>query len=171
MRASSPISSPTERVFLETLRHGGGRQVFPFVNRGEFIESAHDIPEPHAFSAELRLGLTDGEEEAHALVFDENDHAHINLGDEDDAHARAHAADIRNRFGGRSVTTWQIIIFGLTGGLIPCPAAITVLLICMQLKAFSLGFVLVLCFSIEARSLGVRPMPAPTSYGEARRLG
>jgi len=40
------------------------------------------------------------------------------------------------------------VMFGLTGGLIPCPAAITVLLLCLQLKQFSLGVVLVLCFSI-----------------------
>jgi ABC-type nickel/cobalt efflux system permease component RcnA len=75
-------------------------------------------------------------------------HTHLNLGDEDDAHARAHAADIRKRFAGRSVTTMQIVLFGLTGGLIPCPAAITVLLICIQLKQLSLGVLLVLCFSI-----------------------
>jgi nickel/cobalt exporter len=58
------------------------------------------------------------------------------------------AADIRRRFAGRAVTTPQIVMFGLTGGLIPCPAAITVLLLCIQLKQFSLGFLLVLCFSI-----------------------
>jgi nickel/cobalt exporter len=40
------------------------------------------------------------------------------------------------------------VLFGLTGGLIPCPAAITVLLLCIQLKQFSLGFALVVCFSI-----------------------
>src|SRR5258706_52197 len=39
-----------------------------------------------------------------------------------DAHERAHAADITRRFGGRNVTTGQILLFGLTGGLIPCPA-------------------------------------------------
>jgi nickel/cobalt transporter (NicO) family protein len=78
----------------------------------------------------------------------EHDHSHMNLGDEDDAHARAHAADIRKRFAGRTVTTWQIMLFGLTGGLIPCPAAITVLLLCLQLKQFSLGFTLVVCFGI-----------------------
>jgi nickel/cobalt exporter len=39
-------------------------------------------------------------------------------------------------------------MFGLTGGLIPCPAAITVLLLCIQLTQLSLGVVLVLCFSI-----------------------
>src|SRR3954463_10342251 len=72
-----------------------------------------------------------------------HDHRHI------DAHDRAHAEDIRRRFGGaKHVTTAQIIAFGLTGGLIPCPAAITVLLLCLQLKAFTLGAGLVLCFSI-----------------------
>ena len=39
-------------------------------------------------------------------------------------------------------------MFGLTGGLVPCPAAITVLLLCLQLKQFTLGVGLVLCFSI-----------------------
>lgn len=65
-----------------------------------------------------------------------------------DAHARAHASDIERRFANRKVTTGQIVLFGLTGGLIPCPAAITVLLLCIQMKALSLGALLVLCFSI-----------------------
>ncbi len=51
--------------------------------------------------------------------------------------------DIKRRFDGREVTNWQILLFGLTGGLIPCPAAITVLLICIQLKALTLGATLV----------------------------
>ena len=46
------------------------------------------------------------------------------------------------------MTTPQIILFGLTGGLIPCPASITVLLLCLQLKRIALGATLVLCFSI-----------------------
>jgi nickel/cobalt exporter len=65
-----------------------------------------------------------------------------------DAHELAHANDIRRRFADRNVTTWQIVLFGLTGGLIPCPAAITVLLLCLQLKQLTLGFALVVCFSI-----------------------
>ncbi|HET8708017.1 MAG TPA: nickel/cobalt efflux transporter, partial [Pseudomonadales bacterium] len=59
-----------------------------------------------------------------------------------------HAEEIRRRFANRNVTTWQIVLFGLTGGLIPCPASITVLLICLQLKEIALGAALVLCFSI-----------------------
>ncbi|HEY0270534.1 MAG TPA: nickel/cobalt efflux transporter [Sphingomonas sp.] len=65
-----------------------------------------------------------------------------------DAHERQHAEDIRRRFAGREVTTGQIVLFGITGGLIPCPGAITVLLLCLQLKRVVLGSVLVLCFSI-----------------------
>lgn len=65
-----------------------------------------------------------------------------------DAHARAHASDIARRFQSRTVTNWQILMFGLTGGLIPCPAAITVLLLCLQIKQLTLGAVLVVCFSI-----------------------
>lgn len=65
-----------------------------------------------------------------------------------DAHERAHASDIQRRFHDKEVTNGQIVLFGLTGGLIPCPAAITVLLICIQLKAFTLGATMVLCFSL-----------------------
>jgi nickel/cobalt transporter (NicO) family protein len=39
-------------------------------------------------------------------------------------------------------------MFGLTGGLIPCPASITVLLLCLQLKKIGLGVALVLGFSV-----------------------
>ena len=42
----------------------------------------------------------------------------------------------------------KIVMFGLTGGLIPCPAAVTVLLLCLQVKEVALGGMLVLCFSI-----------------------
>lgn len=65
-----------------------------------------------------------------------------------DAHELAHANDIRRRFADRNVTTGQVVVFGLTGGLIPCPAAITILLLCLQLKEIALGATLVLCFSI-----------------------
>jgi ABC-type nickel/cobalt efflux system permease component RcnA len=65
-----------------------------------------------------------------------------------DPHELAHANDIRRRFANREVSTGQIVLFGLTGGLIPCPASITVLLLCLQLKQIALGATLVLCFSI-----------------------
>ena len=65
-----------------------------------------------------------------------------------DAHERQHAQDIRTRFADREVTMPQIVMFGITGGLIPCPGAITILLICLQLKKVALGALVVLSFSI-----------------------
>ena len=46
------------------------------------------------------------------------------------------------------MTTSQIALFGLTGGLLPCPAAFTIVLICLQLKKFALGIVMVMAFSV-----------------------
>ncbi len=65
-----------------------------------------------------------------------------------DAHERAHAAQVQKQFRNQQVTTGQIILFGLTGGLLPCPSALAVLLVCLQLKKFTLGFTLVLGFSV-----------------------
>ncbi|MGE8318974.1 MAG: nickel/cobalt efflux transporter [Comamonas sp.] len=75
-------------------------------------------------------------------------HSHDHGDSHQDAHERAHAEDIRRRFTDRPVTTGQIVVFGLTGGLIPCPASITVLLLCLQLKQIALGATLVLGFSV-----------------------
>jgi nickel/cobalt exporter len=89
------------------------------------------------------------EHHAHDPHHDGHDHHgghHTHLAQ--DPHAAAHAKDIERRFANRQVTTGQIVVFGLTGGLIPCPASITVLLLCLQLKEFALGATLVLSFSI-----------------------
>lgn len=148
---------PVETVAIVTERPDGSRQAFTFANRGTYLESIEEIPEPHEFMARLSLGHG-GHTHDYDLAFikgEGHDHMHEELRGLEvatdgyqDAHELAHANDIRRQFADRNVTTWQIIMFGLTGGLIPCPAAITVLLLCLQLKQFSLGFVLVLCFSI-----------------------
>ena len=152
IRAERGHAWSAEEVTLVTERPDRARQAFRFVDRGEYLESADEIPEPHEFLARLSLGHG-GHTHDYDLSFVEG-HGHddhgldVGSGDYQDAHERAHANDIRRRFADRNVTTWQIILFGLTGGLIPCPAAITILLLCLQLKQFTLGFALVLCFSI-----------------------
>lgn len=65
-----------------------------------------------------------------------------------DAHERAHAEDIRRRFASGRATTGQIALFGLTGGLMPCPASVTVLMICLNLRQFTLGAAMVASFSL-----------------------
>lgn len=140
-------------VEIITTRPDGARQTFRFAASNGYLESVEEIPEPHEFEARLSLGH-EGHRHTYDLVFTEHEHAHPHDGQEvgdlayQDAHERAHAEDIKRRFANREVTTTQIIIFGLTGGLIPCPASITVLLLCLQLKQFTLGAALVLCFSV-----------------------
>ncbi|MCS3429902.1 nickel/cobalt efflux protein RcnA [Klebsiella sp. BIGb0407] len=127
-------------------------QLFEFVDKGTYLESRLAIPEPHDFDVRLSLGHR-GHAHEYALSFHEHDHASlvgldIHSKEYQDAHELAHAHDIKRRFTDKKVTNGQILLFGLTGGLIPCPAAITVLLICIQLKALTLGATLVVCFSI-----------------------
>lgn len=147
-----------EEVTIETERPDGRRQVFTFADFGGYLQSVEEIPEPHEFMARVRL-THGGHGHDYDLAFIEHargsDHIHeevrgleVATSGFQDAHQLAHANDIRRRFADRNVTTWQIVLFGLTGGLIPCPAAITVLLLCLQLKAITLGAALVLCFSI-----------------------
>ena len=50
---------------IETVRPGGARQNFRFADRGTFLESVEEIPEPHAFKARLRLAGLD-----HADVYE-----------------------------------------------------------------------------------------------------
>ncbi len=81
----------------------------------------------------------------------DHDHPHHHDHDHDhhhDAHAQAHAAEIQARLASGRTSTWQTILFGLSGGLIPCPAAITVFILCLHLGKFTLGITLVGAFSI-----------------------
>ncbi|WP_174873531.1 nickel/cobalt efflux transporter [Vogesella oryzae] len=92
-----------------------------------------------------------GHDHAHHHDHDHHhDHAHAPAagGEYQDAHERAHAEDIQRRFAGRQVTTAQIAMFGLSGGLMPCPASVTILMICLHLKRFTLGAAMVASFSL-----------------------
>lgn len=136
---------------IETIRPDGSRQTFAMINKGIYLESADVIPEPHNFTARLTIEHGDHGHD-YDVFFMEHHHEHegldINADGYQDAHERAHANDIRRRFSNQNVTTGQIVVFGLTGGLMPCPAAITVLLLCLQLKQITLGAALVLSFSV-----------------------
>ncbi len=87
-----------------------------------------------------------------------------------DAHARAHAQEIARRFASGHATNGQVLVFGLTGGLIPCPASITVLLLCLQLKKIALGAALVLSFSVGlALTMVASGVLAAWSVGQATK--
>lgn len=156
-----------EKITLETVRAGGERQSFTLLPNGACLESKETIPEPHEFEAVMWIGHDDYDDDHQArkfeLRFSEDDHNHAHAhthdhseahhavhsnGEYQDAHERAHAEDIKHRFSGQKVTTGQIAMFGLTGGLVPCPASVTILMICLHLKRFTLGAAMVASFSI-----------------------
>jgi cation diffusion facilitator family transporter len=60
-------------VIIETVRPDGSRQLFSFEDRGGYLESRDEIPEPHAFVANVRL-TQGGQQQHHRLEFEEHDH-------------------------------------------------------------------------------------------------
>ncbi len=56
---------------IETVRPDGTRQVFALVDRGDYLESVDDIPEPHAFDANVSING-----QSYPVTFEEHEHAH-----------------------------------------------------------------------------------------------
>lgn len=189
------------RMKMETARLDGSAQVFQFEAKPTFWESTAVIPEPHEFTATLTMGHDDhahtyrlrfAEDDAHGGApvhehghthghdHDHHHHAHASaevVNEENDvyqdAHERAHAEDIARRFANRTVTTPQIVLFGITGGLMPCPAAFTILLVCLQLKRATLGFAIVGAFSfgLALTMVSVGAMAAWSVQKAQKRFG
>jgi nickel/cobalt exporter len=67
---------------------------------------------------------------------------------DEDAHAAAHAEELKRQLAKGPVTSADVAWFGFSGGLIPCPAAFAVLLACFHQQAYALGVVMVAAFSI-----------------------
>lgn len=68
-------------------------------------------------------------------------------------HGHHHHGRGHHHHGGDALPTGRVgrgavIWFGLTGGLTPCPSAVAVLLLCLQIKALALGVAFVGAFSI-----------------------
>ena len=71
LRAITGAALTAQASSIETVRSDGTRQLFAMEDRGGFLESHDEIPEPHAFTATVRIGGQD-----HPVVFEEHEHAH-----------------------------------------------------------------------------------------------
>jgi cation diffusion facilitator family transporter len=71
LRKENGAGLPASTTFVETVRPDGTRQLFAFEDRGDYLESVEEIPEPHAFSANVRIG-----EHTYNVQFEEHEHAH-----------------------------------------------------------------------------------------------
>jgi len=140
-----------QTITLETIRPDKSRQSFSFVHQQDYLEATEHLPEPHEFQAILELKHGD-HGHIYKVYFEEHHHHDVLEPEGDiefgDAHERAHAAEVQKQLMNNKITTGQIILFGLTGGLSPCPSAFAILLLCLQLKKVALGLWLVLGFSI-----------------------
>jgi Co/Zn/Cd efflux system component len=78
VRAETGSTPAAADLVIETERPGSARQVFAMADRGDCLESVDEIPEPHEFTARLRIGDT----HSYTVIFSEHEHGH--------AHGKAH---------------------------------------------------------------------------------
>ncbi|WP_158813353.1 CDF family Co(II)/Ni(II) efflux transporter DmeF [Methylocapsa sp. S129] len=71
LRAPSRPALSAQAASVETVRPDGARRLFAMADRGAYLESVDEIPEPHAFAAHVRLG-----EQVYSVAFEEHEHAH-----------------------------------------------------------------------------------------------
>jgi cation diffusion facilitator family transporter len=71
VRAQAGPALTAQAAMVETVRPDGARQVFTMRDQGGYLESVSEIPEPHAFTANVRIG-----QDNYPVVFEEHEHAH-----------------------------------------------------------------------------------------------
>ena len=71
LRAALGAPPTAERTLITTMRPDGTRQEFAMDVHGDFLESLAEIPEPHAFTTQLKIGM-----DTYTTVFEEHDHDH-----------------------------------------------------------------------------------------------
>ncbi len=144
MARSGRIIPFHEDATVGTRRGDGTEETFALVGRQGAQVSERPVATPHDFVATVHIGHGD-HDHAFAQPF-----GRANVAEPiRDAHERAHAEALAQRLGaGERMTNWQVALFGLSGGLLPCPAAITVLLLCLHLQRVGLGLLLVGSFSL-----------------------
>lgn len=140
-------TAPSGPVSAAITRPGGKTERLTFAADAaqplRFV-SAETPQEPHEFSAVIELA--DGERLPFAVT-EPKDHGHDHL--DDVAHAKAHAEQMPTYVGtGMRPTWWQVVAFGAAGGLVPCPASISVMLLALSVGSTVSGLVLVFGFSL-----------------------
>jgi cation diffusion facilitator family transporter len=73
LRAEAEVTPPAADLTIETERPDGARQTFTMAARNGYLESVDEIPEPHEFTAHLRVG-TGGR--SYRVTFAEHEQAH-----------------------------------------------------------------------------------------------
>ena len=88
---------------------------------------------------------------AHPLHHDSHPHAahsHDHAHDDHHHHAHHHAHGHQHHHPGADVSLKELVALGVTGGIVPCPAALVVLLSALALGRLGFGLVLIVAFSV-----------------------
>ncbi len=159
------LTASGERMRFQASELGMGASLRVLINRPNSIEVLELVEssmvqgeylstvapeEPHEFSAELEIKLNERRETLPFAMHEPDDqHHHDHDLMSDDDHARAHAATIPNYARRGERPSWrQILAFGAAGGMIPCPASITVMLLALSIGRFASGLLAVAGFSL-----------------------
>jgi nickel/cobalt transporter (NicO) family protein len=152
--STAPISGATVRIIrpLNTVEE------HVLVRQADGEWGSETAPaEPHEFNALLEIEAGDLRQELVFRMVEPKDHEHDDHHHDHDegldadelAHARAHAATLPDYVQrGERPSIAQIVAFGAAGGLVPCPAAVTVMLLAISVNRTGNGLIMVLGFSI-----------------------
>jgi ABC-type nickel/cobalt efflux system permease component RcnA len=83
-----------------------------------------------------------GHPHSHGILGHSHSQGHRHVDDHPHDHAPSHASH------GRSITRRELLALGITGGIIPCPAALVVLLGAMAVGRVGFGLLLIVAFSV-----------------------
>ncbi len=116
----------------------------------------------HAHDEDEHIHAHDDEEhthvhESHSHSHDEHDHAHVHDSHpHSHDHGHSHGAHVHSH-GGKAhshavpdgpITTKTLVALGVSGGIVPCPEAIVVLLAAVKMHRIGYGMILIVAFSI-----------------------
>jgi len=134
-------------VFLFLRRYVGGTSGYPHAHgHSHFYSHAHthgrdaEYTQDHDHDDPQQEGTHSGAEEPRAHVHERESHW-----DELDHHHRAH---LHHPDPGGRVSWRQLLALGVTGGMVPCPAALVVLLSAVALHRIAFGLFLIAAFSV-----------------------
>ncbi len=103
------------------------------------------LREPHEFAAELEYTAGNHREILTFEIHELEQHGHGHSHDEHHGHTHEIPDYVKR---GEKPTIWQIFTFGAAGGMIPCPASITVMLLALSVGQVGLGLLTVMGFSL-----------------------
>ena len=152
MRFASAVAMNQKKLQVCIKRSSGQMEILDLVQSSmasEVFMSTAAPAEPHEFSAFIKCETTAESDtvnfEMHEPEHDHHDHDKMT----DDEHAREHAATLPDYVQeGARPSSWQILVFGAAGGMIPCPASIMVMLLALSVGKTANGLFAVLGFSL-----------------------